>query len=125
MRSNKACLAPDCVAANPSQRDASADLARHGVTAEWARSAMVCSNCNAFTRVTGMIARSGGIWRTLSQVKVATKCAEGPTMKFKEPRAPADTDGSPRYGGTRGRQEEPPDGLLRFYFRRHTSFALP
>jgi hypothetical protein len=45
MRSNKACPAPDCVAANPSQKDASADLASHGVTAEWVRSAMVCSYC--------------------------------------------------------------------------------
>ena len=45
MPSNKACPAPDCVAANPLQRDASADLARRRVTAEWARSAMVCSYC--------------------------------------------------------------------------------
>jgi hypothetical protein len=45
MPSNKAYPAPDCRAANPPQRDASADLARHGETAEWARSAMVCGYC--------------------------------------------------------------------------------
>jgi hypothetical protein len=45
MPSVKACPAPDCRAANPPQRDVSADLAHYAETAEWARSAMVCGHC--------------------------------------------------------------------------------
>jgi hypothetical protein len=41
----KACPAPDCTAANPSQRDASVALAHHGEDAVWTRSAMVCGYC--------------------------------------------------------------------------------
>jgi hypothetical protein len=45
MPSAKACPAPDCRAANPPQRNASADLTHYDETAEWAGSAMVCGYC--------------------------------------------------------------------------------
>jgi hypothetical protein len=45
MASIKSCPAPDCGAANPPQRDASADLAAHGEAAEWSRLAMICGYC--------------------------------------------------------------------------------
>ena len=45
MPSVKACPDPDCRATNPPQRDASANLAHYGETAEWVRSAMVCGYC--------------------------------------------------------------------------------
>jgi hypothetical protein len=45
MPRQKACPSSDCGAANPSQRDCSTDLASLGETAEWARSAMMCSYC--------------------------------------------------------------------------------
>lgn len=41
----KTCPAPDCHAANPEQRSASAELAHYGETDQWARSAQVCSYC--------------------------------------------------------------------------------
>jgi hypothetical protein len=60
MPSNKACPAPDCRAANPPQRDVSADLALHGETAEWARSAMVCGYCGCVHTGHGNERRNSG-----------------------------------------------------------------
>src|SRR5260370_19627221 len=77
MPSNKACPAPDCRAANPPQRDVSADLALHGETAEWARSAMVCGYCGCVYTGYGNERRiRGHLGQCSRRRRLATKCPE-------------------------------------------------